>query len=153
MAQSTDGACVMTPELGFTIANSAVLPAWILLMLFPKWIWTQKLVPLAFIVPLSAVYLGLLAANLDSGGGFGTLQQVAEMFRNPWVLLGGWIHYLAFDLFVGAWEVRDAQRLDLPHPPVVFCLFLTFMLGPIGLLMYLVLRVTKRRQWSLEESK
>ena len=58
---------------------------------------------------LSAVYLTLLALHSNEGkGGFGSLAGVAELFSNPWLLLGGWIHYLAFGLFMGAWEVQNA---------------------------------------------
>ena len=47
-------------------------------------------------------------------GGFGSLADVATLFGKPELLLAGWIHYLAFDLFIGAWEVRDAQRNEHP---------------------------------------
>jgi hypothetical protein len=62
------------------------------------------------------------------------------------VLLAGWIHYLAFDLFVGSWEVRDAQRVGIHHLFVVPCLVLTVLFGPIGLLLYLLLRAALRRR-------
>ena len=62
------------------------------------------------------------------------------LFRNPWALLAGWTHYLAFDLFIGAWEVRDAQQRGVPHLLVVPALVLTFLLGPSGLLLYLTMR-------------
>ena len=64
-----------------------------------------------------------------------------SLFANPWLLLAGWVHYLAFDLFIGAWQVRDAKRTGLSHLLVVPCLVLTFLFGPIGLLLYLALRV------------
>ena len=60
--------------------------------------------------------------------------------RNPWLLLAGWLHYLAFDLLIGTWEVRDARERGIPHVVVVPCLVLTFMLGPAGWLLYLALR-------------
>ena len=50
------------------------------------------------------------------------------------------MHYLAFDLLIGTWEVRDAQERGIPHVFVVPCLFLTFMFGPAGWLLYLTLR-------------
>jgi hypothetical protein len=76
-----------------------------------------------------------------SDGGFGSLAEVTRLFANPAMLLAGWLHYLAFDLFLGAWEVRDAQRHGVPHLLVVPCLLLTFLLGPIGLLSYMVIRM------------
>jgi hypothetical protein len=68
------------------------------------------------------------------------------LFRNEYLLLAGWIHYLAFDLFIGSWQVRDAERNGVPHLAVVPCLVLTFLLGPTGLLLYLLIRagVTRR---------
>lgn len=142
----------MTPEQLFALVNAAVLPAWVLLLAFPRWPWTRRLVPAAFVVPLGLVYLWLLATNAGMEGGFGSLDGVAALFRNPWVLLGGWIHYLAFDLFVGAWEARDAQRLSLPHLAVIPCLLLTFMLGPVGLLLYWIVRSALRKRITLEEA-
>jgi hypothetical protein len=62
------------------------------------------------------------------------------------------VHYLAFDLFIGAWEVRDSQRMKIPHLLVVPCLLLTFVFGPVGLLMYLTLRGIRRRRFVIEES-
>lgn len=142
----------MNPEQVFSIVNMSVLPGWLLLVVAPRWSWTRRLVPVVMAIPLAVVYVILLAGNFGGEGGFGSLEAVAALFKNPWVLLGGWIHYLAFDLFVGAWEVRDAQRLGLPHAAVIPCLLLTFMLGPAGLLLYWVLRSALRRRWTLEEA-
>ena len=47
------------------------------------------------------------------------IADVARLFENPYLLLAGWVHYLAFDLFIGAWEVRDARRLEINHLLVV----------------------------------
>ncbi len=74
------------------------------------------------------------------------MRQVSQLFENPVVLLAGWIHYLAFDLWVGCWELTNAQKLGINHFLVIPCLFLTFMFGPIGLLLYFIIRamVTKK---------
>ena len=69
---------------------------------------------------LAVVYVVLVAATLPrSEGGFSSLAGVSALFDNPWALLAGWTHYLAFDLFIGGWEVRDAQRRGIPHLLVV----------------------------------
>ena len=60
------------------------------------------------------------------------------------MLLAGWIHYLAFDLLIGSWEVRDARELGIPHLFVVPCLFLTFMFGPAGWLLYRGVRASRK---------
>ena len=83
----------------------------------------------------------LVAATLArSEGGFSSLAGVRALFDNPWGLLAGWTHYLAFDLFIGGWEVRDAQRRGVPHLLIVPALALTFLFGPAGLLLYLATR-------------
>jgi hypothetical protein len=63
-------------------------------------------------------------------GGFSTLPDVATLFSNPWALLAGWIHYLAFDLLIGTWETRDAREHGVPPLWLVPCLVLTFLFGP-----------------------
>ena len=72
-----------------------------------------------------------------------------ERFQKRELLLAGWIHYLCFDLFIGAWEVRDSQANGIPHLVVIPCLIMTFMLGPIGLLFYFAIRTAKLRNASV----
>jgi hypothetical protein len=69
----------------------------------------------------------------------------ARCFENHWLLLAGWVHYLAFDLFIGAWQVRDSKALGISHLLVLPCLVLTFLFGPVGLLLYFLIRVACRR--------
>ena len=90
----------------FSLANSTALLAWIALILFPRAKWSARLVTGA-VVPLlfAALYALLLALHWgETPGGFNSLAGVASLFANPWMLLAGWIHYLAFDLFIGNWE-------------------------------------------------
>jgi len=136
----------MNAETLFSICNGIALIGWILLVFAPRWRWTSRLV-LDGVIPLllAAVYLMLIITNFGKAdGGFGTLAEVMKLFTNPWVMLGGWVHYLVFDLFVGSWEVRDAHSRGISHWLVVPCLLLTFLLGPIGFLLYhFVRRLTK----------
>ncbi|CAN5201786.1 MAG: ABA4-like family protein [Pyrinomonadaceae bacterium] len=139
----------MSPETLFSICSTLVLPGWLLLIIAPRWKWTARLV-CACVLPLTfaLIYLFLIVLHFSGAeGGFGSLAEVARLFQNPWMLLAGWIHYLAFDLFVGSWEVRDAQRLGIHHLLIVPCLILTFLLGPVGLLLYFVLRLILKRQF------
>ncbi len=132
----------MKAEQIFSIANLIALLGWLLLIIAPRWIVTRKIV-LSGVIPLllSAAYLVLIILFFGkSEGGFGSLADVMKLFTDEWAVLAGWIHYLAFDLFVGTWEVKDAQAKKISHWFVVPCLFLTFMLGPIGFLLYSVLR-------------
>jgi hypothetical protein len=130
-------------ETIFSIANFTVIAGWILLVFAPRWMWTRRIV-LSGAIPLllSAAYLILIILFFGSAeGGFSSLAEVMKLFTNPWATLAGWIHYLAFDLFVGSWETKDAQERRISHWFVVPCLILTFLLGPIGFLLYHVLRV------------
>jgi len=144
----------MSPDAVFRICNFGVLPFWLLLAFAPGWVWTRRLVHAAFLPALLAcVYLVALAtAHPPEGGGFGSLAAVMTLFTSPQAVLAGWVHYLVFDLFVGAWEVRDAARRGIPHAFVLPCLFFTLMVGPVGLLLYLGLRFVRTRAVTLEET-
>jgi hypothetical protein len=131
----------MTAEQLFSMVNLVAMVAWLPLVFLPRARWAREVVPVVTPVLLAVVYVVLVALALPgSEGGFSSLAGVRTLFDNPWGLLAGWIHYLAFDLFIGGWEVRDAQRRGLPHLLVVPALVLTFLLGPGGLLLYLAIR-------------
>ena len=134
-----------TPDFLFSLANPVALLGWALLVLAPRWRGTRVLV-LNGALPLllAAAYAALITAHYlgphGSEGGFGSLTDVAALFRDPWALLAGWVHYLCFDMWTGAWETRDAQLRDVPHWLLVPCLALTFLFGPVGLLLYFAVR-------------
>ena len=131
----------MTAEQLFSILNSMAVAAWLPLVFLPRVRWSTTVVPMVMPVLLAIIYLALLIVTLPwSEGGFSSLAGVRALFDNPWVLLAGWTHYLAFDLFIGGWEVRDAQRHGIPHLLVIPALVLTFLFGPVGLLLYLAIR-------------
>ena len=100
---------------------------------------TRLVVPGLFAVAYTAI---AVVAFGNSDGGFSTLDGVARLFENRWLLLAGWLHYLAFDLLVGTWEVLDSHQRGVPHLLVVPCLLLTFMFGPAGWLLYTVISRT-----------
>ncbi len=129
----------MTAETLFAICNILVLPQWLLLLVAPRWHWTQKLRDsyiVSLLLALVYAYLIIVYMGRAENGGFSTLAQVKNLFANDYLLLAGWIHYLAFDLFVGSWIARDAQKWTIPHLLNVPCLVFTFMLGPVGFLLY-----------------
>jgi hypothetical protein len=135
----------------FSLAGAAVLPCWVLLLLAPQWRWTQRLA--TFVAPLliACLYAWLLLSHpAPKGGGFNSLAQVMVLFSSPYAVLAGWIHYLAFDLFTGAWEARDAARLGISRWAVAPCLLLTFLFGPLGLALYLLLKLAMRRSLGAE---
>ncbi len=135
----------MSPDVVFQIASFLVMPQWLLMIFAPRWSVTQFLVR-SFLIPvlLACFY----AYYLFSGGpmdfaAFGTLSGVKGMFQNggDGVMLAGWIHYLAFDLMVGGVVLRDSQKRKIAHGWVVVPLAFCFMLGPVGLLLYWLLRL------------
>jgi hypothetical protein len=143
----------VSPERLFSICNSIALAAWLLLIVLGRRRWVTNLVT-GFAIPLilSVVYTALIAEHWrdPGGGGFGTLAGVALLFSNPWKLLAGWVHYLAFDLFTGTWEVRDSIDKGVPHLIVIPSLVLTFLFGPMGVLLYIVTRAMVTRSAGLE---
>ena len=131
----------MTPDAVFSIANTVGLAAWLVLMIFQKRRWAADVVAVVAVVLFASIYVAIIAAQwLGSDGSFSSLDGVATLFSNRWLLLAGWVHYLAFDLLVGRWEVQDAARLGISPWLVAPVLVLTFMFGPAGWLSYMVVR-------------
>ena len=132
----------------FPAATLAAMAGWIALALSP--LAPRWLVPLGGVavpVALSGLYLVVAAVALPgAAGGFGSLPDVLALFAQPGPALAGWVHFLAFDLLVGGWAVREARRRGVPHWALLPCLLLTFMLGPVGLLAFLLLRATLGRK-------
>ena len=141
----------MTPDQLFSLASITVLPGWLLLVFAPRWRYGAQVISGAIIPALLATLYAYLIVRYMFGvpGGFSSLADVRLFFSDDFLLLAGWIHYLAFDLFIGSWEVRDAQRQGIHHLAVIPCLPLTFMLGPIGLLVYLLIRCGWKRRFAL----
>ena len=132
----------MNAETIFSTVNILAMAGWILLIFAPKWRWTKKIVISGGIpILLSIAYLILVVVFFgQTDGGFDSLENVMKLFTNKWSVLAGWIHYLAFDLFVGSWEVKDSQEKEISHWFVIPCLIFTFMLGPIGFLIYIIVK-------------
>ena len=137
----------LSPDALYAILNYGVMPLWLLLIFVPHLKITDWLVHSVFApIVLGLVYAWLLASvtignvALPEGASFATLDGVMKAFTVKEAVLAGWAHYIVFDLFIGAWQARDAQRVGLNHFVLVPCLILTFLVGPIGLLIYLMVR-------------
>jgi hypothetical protein len=131
----------MTAEQLFSILNLVAVAGWLPLIFLPRVRWTSAVLPVVMPLLFAVIYTAIVAATFArSEGSFSSLAGVRTLFEDPWLLLAGWIHYLAFDLFVGGWEVRDAQRRGIPHLLIVPALVLTFLFGPAGLLLSVVIR-------------
>lgn len=137
----------MSLDTLFLAANIVALLGWVALAIAPLRRGTLVALARVAAVALCIFYVvmfvrtGSPPAPIDY-----SLAGIAAFFGVPGYLLAGWIHYLAFDLWIGSWEVEEAGRAALPHWLVLPCLFLTFMLGPVGLLLFLVLRAMKAKR-------
>lgn len=129
-------------ELIFAGANGLALLGWLGLAVLPgRRLVVDGISGLAVPALLSVAYAGLVASGFAGAeGGFSSIAEVRALFGSDALLVAGWLHYLAFDLFVGAWQVRTARAEGIPHLLVVPCLLLTFLFGPAGFLAFLALR-------------
>tara|TARA_B100000780_G_scaffold271487_1_gene232482 strand:+ start:384 stop:839 length:456 start_codon:yes stop_codon:yes gene_type:complete len=138
----------MSLEQLFSLCSTLALVGWLGLAFAPRWHITRDwIAPVVAPMMIGAVYIWLMVNNFSSapdGSGFGSLAGVKSLFSIPEIVLAGWIHYLAFDLFVGAWELKDAQKNGIHHLVMIPCLFATFMFGPGGLVLYWIIKFTYR---------
>lgn len=140
----------MELERLFSLASTLALLGWVMLVLAPLRRGAAVTGARLVVAVLCGGYLAMLAAGLagdgpPAGAGFDTLAGVRLLLSSPEALLAGWVHYLAFDLFIGSWQVEDAPSANVPHWLLLPCLALTFVAGPVGLLLYLVLKLARRR--------
>ena len=135
---------LLDPERLFQLGNALALTGWVALATAParaRWTplarrWAGRVVPLL----LAVAYVALFLHHGMGDGGFGSLAQVQRLLAEPGRLAAGWLHYLAFDLFVGAWISERAALLRLPHLLVLPLLALAFLFGPAGLLAFALVR-------------
>jgi hypothetical protein len=141
---------MIDPHLAFSIAGKIAMAGWLglLISLFVARArpiaWTAAGLAVPALLAIAYVILIWNGMHAATGGGFGSIEQVRALFANDSALTAGWLHYLAFDLFVGTWIARDGTGSAIPALLLVPCLALTFLFGPSGLLLYLVLRLAFR---------
>ena len=132
----------------FSTVNTIALISWIVLLIFPFSQLVKKLLLGLVVIGFALLYAFLITQTFDADAmeSFGSLSGIASMFQNETALLAGWVHYLAFDLMVGLYITRNAEKYGINRFVLIPCLFFTFMLGPIGLLLYFIIRIayTKR---------
>ena len=135
----------MTADFIFNLANPVALLGWIILAAgvvlnrpFLRDTLAGRIWPFGF----SALYTILVAAFfLKAEGGFDSLAHVQQLFTFPWVALAGWVHYLAFDLFIGAMIAREVMQRGMSRLFLIGLLPLTFIFGPIGYFAFVILRM------------
>jgi hypothetical protein len=143
---------MMTPDRLFSLCGALAMLGWLCLMLTPLWPKSvrERLPRLigAICIPalIAVVYSGVILTHwAGHPGGFNSLDAVMLLFTSRWLVAAGWVHYLAFDLFIGGWEVADSRLRGIPHLLMIPLLLLTFLFGPMGLLAYLGLRLFFRK--------
>ena len=136
-------------ETIFTLSNLFVLPFWGLMIFLPHWRWTQRIMRTLWpVVVLAVVYAVLLLTQISGvAGGLlnPTLAGIAGLLGTPAGAAVGWVHFLAFDLFVGRWAYLDSRERGISAWLVSPTLFFVFMAGPLGLLLYLAVRWLSQR--------
>ncbi len=139
----------MAPDELFGWAGQAAMIGWVILIFLPRR-WPLLLAVPRYLIPLalSLLYAGLVSIHFASaeGGGYGSLTEVRALFAPDEVLLAGWVHYLAFDLFIGGWIAVEADRLGLNRLLQAPILLMTFMFGPVGLALFLLMRAGYARK-------
>ena len=147
---------MFTTENIFNIINLIVLLGWIPLFIFPYSRFTRKLVNglyLPFFLCVFYLYFlsqteGLFSADFSSLGG------ILDLFKSSTEesAAAGWIHYLAFDYFVGCWIVNHSIKKGIPYIIFIIPLIFTLFAGPFGLLLFLIFRLFYKR-FTLKNAK
>jgi len=139
----------MSPADIFSIANTTAFLMWILMIILPKWKVTRFLMDYKVIpILLSVVYVIYIINAMMIGGmmDFGSLSSVMSLFTEENAVLAGWVHYLAFDLLIGMWILNQNEKLGIHHLIIVPCLLGTFMFGPVGFLLFTIIKTIKNKK-------
>ena len=140
----------MSPDSVFQTCSTIAIVGWLVLILIsPFWSSFDKFLIGIVITLFALVYAWLIfqVFRAEDFEKFGSLTGVMELFTDKTAVTAGWVHYLAFDLLTGIWIKKNAQKYGIHHLILIPCLLLTFMLGPIGLLLYLLIRALKTKQY------
>lgn len=152
-------------ETIFNLGNLLALVMWVALIALPRWPALLAAVLYVGVGLLCLAYVGLLAGLLGgaldpvrAAGSMGagglpdfSVAGIMQMFGSKGGVTVGWLHYLAFDLFIGLWIARDADAKRFSRWFQAPILLLTFLAGPAGLLLWLIVRERRARaagRWS-----
>jgi hypothetical protein len=128
----------------FQLSSLLTMPFWFLMILLPHWRWSKRIMAsLWTVVPAALLYAILVVPNLLgllSILANPSLDAIAALLGTPEGATIGWVHFLAFDLFVGRWAYLDSRNHSFSAWLVSPILFFVLMFGPLGLLLYLALR-------------
>lgn len=136
----------------FSICNQVILLGWILLIFLPNWKYTEAIILNGLLVVFSSLYAFIILKDIQhfNPESFNSLASVKALFQKDDAIAAGWIHYLAFDLFVGVCIVQKSKKIGLSRIVYTVTLPFTFMFGPIGYLLFVIFKTIKTK--SLNES-
>jgi hypothetical protein len=139
----------MNPYFLFTVFNVLAFVCWLPLFISPYHKMTIKYIQYFYVPIFFAIVYGFCLTTMvissEVGTNMSAFEHLHKLFDSPWGFLTGWVHYLCFDFVVGSYMVIGAKKVEIKKPALVFCLILTFLLGPLGFLIYRGLRVSKTR--------
>ena len=124
----------------FNLCNVSILFVWAAIFFLPKRSFSKQLIAFPW-VPLGLSFFYLYFIIVSGGlleADFSSLEGIIELFKkaSPESAAAGWLHYLAFDFWVATWIVRHSQRQGIKHLFILLPLLCTFILGPVGILIY-----------------
>ena len=146
-----------TVEMVYLWLNLGILPFWIVLVIFPKSQICKVFIVSIFpflILSLAYAYLLYIAyvVEYDFFQNFTLylgLTEISNLFENQFFLILFWAHFLAMNLFCGGWIVKDSQMLAMNKFIVSLTLLITYLIGPIGLTVYWLIRIFYAKRISL----
>jgi hypothetical protein len=140
----------MTPSQVFSYVGMIAMPMWILMIFLPKWKVTKFLMDYKVVpILLGLIYAVYITKGILVLGGmmdFGSLASVMDLFTEENAVLAGWVHYLAFDLLIGMWMIDQNKNIGIHQVLMAPCLLGTFMFGPIGFLLFIILKTIKQKK-------
>ncbi len=148
-----------TIEILYFWVNLGVLPFWLILIFFPSSninkFFVTSILPIlllggAYIFALYKSYLN----TYDFFGNFElylSISNLSNLFSNNLFLILFWIHFVSINLFVGGWMVRDSQKLVMNKILVAFPLIITYLIGPLGVFIYWLIRIFYAKSINLYE--
>jgi len=138
---------MLKPSFAFSAGGALAMLSWLALSMslflsdpLRAGIWTGATIAVPALLGLAYAILLVRGLRERTGGGFGSIAAVRQLFTSDAALAAGWLHYLAFDLFAGSWIAREGLASDVSPLLILPCLLLTFMAGPVGLLLFVILR-------------
>ena len=148
-----------TIETLYMWINLGVLPFWFILMVFPQSHLSRIFVTSIFpFFILSGVYIFILYKSYligyDFDGNFTLylgLSELSRLFEDHLYIMIFWTHFIAINLFIGGWIVKDSQKFSINKVLMAVPLILTYLIGPIGLFLYWIIRIFYAKRISLYE--